>query len=342
MHEHFLTDIENRFQRNYFAPFGFNTIMELIQGKKPDPVANLIGGFTHPGSPVNTTPTTGAKAPLDYTNVLGASTVNNSPDTSGPLLGPKYNGPINNNNNNSSGQTAPTSGGTGYDFGAIIQRQMDTANGLYDRAKGIYDEGKNALASKMTQFKNNFDQGNADILQGYQRGAGELQSSAQGAATRNSNALRALGLGGSAVERTQGRQTQNNMKALASLQDIRGANELQNKTAYDENTQWGNAMDSQLKRSLDDAGYQRQAASNGLMDNLSNIFNNIINNQMAYAASIGQKAANPTMVDIPSMLNTLQGVISNNGLSGGSVENQNVNIDQNDPNYWKKKLLGLN
>jgi hypothetical protein len=233
------------------------------------------------------------------------------------------------NPNPSPTTNAVNTGGGGLDFNAILDRQRGEADRLYGQARGLYDEGIRNLGAKRDQFKTVFDQGKTDILQGFQKGAGEMQTAASGMNERNLNALRALGLGGSAVVRTQGRQDQNNMRALAGLQDSRAQNENANTNAFNENENWAKSQESGLNQFLQNAGNQRQSAQNNIVDNVANMFNNIINNQMAYNASMGQKVANPYAVNMPETLNTLTSALGNAGMMNTGNTTQNVNLDQN-------------
>lgn len=333
MHNHFSEEDQftSKFQRNYFSPFGFNTLMELVQGKNPNPVANLIGGFKNPGVSMNTTPVQGPSAPLDY------SSATRSTNPSNVQVGPVYNGPVptpapqagGNGGNGGQVQGAQTSGGGGgIDFGALIDQARQ-------RARGVYNEGMSALQGKRKQFSDIFEQGKGDILQGFEKGAGELQSSATGARERNANALRALGLGGSAVVRSQGRERQAEAKGLANLQDIRGQNERGNQEAFQSNTDWANAQESGLNQFLQNADAQATSGAFGLLDN-------ILSSQLAANAAAGNKTASPYQVNIPSLEGTLNGILSSAGLTGGQNVDQNVNI-QNPQSYldWLKKQGGV-
>lgn len=224
---------------------------------------------------------------------------------------------------------APQGGGTpGYDFGALLERQRGQVDQLYNQAKGQYDTGVNALNDKRKQFQNVFDQGKTDILQGFQKGAGEMQASAAGSRERNANAMRALGLGGSAVIRNEGRQTQNEMKARGALQNSRDTNEFQNQSAFNDNKSWADAQQSGLDSYLQQAGYNRQNAQNNVMDNLAGMFNNIINSQMSYNAAMGQKTANPYPVDIQDMTNSIISPLQGAGyMQGGQDPNAGVNVN---------------
>lgn len=330
MHNHFSAEdpFTSKFQRNYGA-FGFNTLLELIQGKKPDPVANFIGGFRNPGVSMNTTPVQGKSAPLDYsTKSTGGST-----NPSNVQYGPVYNGPVapaaqTGGGNGGGGQVqgAQTSGGGGgIDFGALIDQARQ-------RSRGIYNEGMSALQGKRKQFSDIFEQGKGDILQGFEKGAGELQASATGARERNANALRALGLGGSAVVRSQGREKQAEAKGLANLQDIRGQNERGNQEAFQSNTDWANSQESGLNQFLQNADAQANQGAFSLLDN-------ILSSQIAANAARGQYTPNATTVNIPNFMNYLTGISSNAGLTGSQNPNENVSINEQPTTYfdWLKR-----
>lgn len=231
--------------------------------------------------------------------------------------------------------------GGGIDFEAILNRQREEANAALDRARGVRDEGLASVNEKRKQFLDTFNQGKEDITQGFQKGAGQLQRSSMGQTERNNNALRALGLGGSANVRLKGRQQQENTRALSSLQDVRGQNERANKEAYQTNTDWANAREADVNRYWQDANLLRNQAENSLMDNLAGMFNNIISNQMAAQSAYGNYTASPYQVNIPDMSNYLSNTLSSAGLlTGGQNPNENVSIDN--PTYLEllKKRIG--
>jgi hypothetical protein len=318
---------------NYKIPdFGFTELLNAANGRNTSNtltnnplVYQAVGGVP---TAQNTNPWGGGPQPI-YSNGI---TTQQTPDAGAGAVSGGSGG----------GAAAPvTGGGGGLDFNALLSRQRGAADQLFNQARGMWQSGMDTLGEKRKQFQQVFDQGQGDILQGFEKGAGELQSSATGARERNANALRALGLGGSAVERTQGREKQQEAKGLATLQDSRSTNENSNRNAFQENQTWANSQEAGLNQFLQNAQGARSTAENTLLDNLGGMFNNIINSQMAYNAAMGQKTASPYQVDIPSMLNTLNGVLSSAGLTQGSQVDQNVNINP-DQAYldWKRRTSG--
>jgi hypothetical protein len=342
MHEHFQTENENRFQRNYldlskylggatgtWRPFGIAlpdyqfTESAAGVGALPKTSTYVNPIFNNTSSGIANTPVTGAG-----TSAIPSSRVPLTTDTSGTRT-----------TSLTEPEPAPTEDGSGIDFAALLDQQRQYADSLYNQARGQYDTGMKVLGEKRQGFTDIFNKGKEDILQGFEKGAGELQSSASGMATRNANALRAMGMGGSAVERAQGRQTQNNMKGLANLQDVRGTNEFQNQGAYNENNQWADTQEGGLNSFLQNADITRQGAQNNIVDNLYGLFQNIINSQTAYNASIGAKTDSPYAVNIPSMLNTITGALGDYGVMGGQDPNAGVSIPSNMTAEEYKKLM---
>lgn len=221
-----------------------------------------------------------------------------------------------------------------------LRSQRSTLDSILNRARGVYDEGLSALSSKRQQFKEAFDQGKEDILQQGQRAKGEAQTSAQGARTRNANALRALGLGGSALVNTKGREAQNEARTLAGINDQIGLNTRQNQGAYNTNLDWANAQESSLNRYLQDAQSARQAGENQINEGLFDYINNLASSLMAQAtAGIGGYQVNPYQANIGDFTDSVNSLVS--GITGGQEGNENVSID---PNYLStifKRLRGV-
>lgn len=151
----------------------------------------------------------------------------------------------------------------GIDLARILADQRAVAQGAYnqgmssvnramDRAKGIRDEGLGVLGQRRGQFEDQYDEGKQDIVQGFQQRMGEGQRAAQGQTMRNRAALQAMGLSGSALLRSQGREQQDQARALATGQDQRAQNERQNQGAFDENNMWADSQESSLKRDYSD------------------------------------------------------------------------------------------
>jgi hypothetical protein len=321
-----------KFRRNWYGHTGswgspeFGFTEWLQKTLKPNTTRTEQGGSNLRGPAVSTT----------GLNLMSGSpftmpATNPTPVSFGDILGVDTTQPTTTTSGSGGGGGTITGGGGGLDFGAMLDMQRAEADKQYQRALGIYNEGLGALGQKRDQFGKVYEQGKTDILQGFEKGAGELQSASQGASQRNANALRALGLGGSAVERTQGRQQQQNAKGLAGLQDSRSANERANTEAYQANTDWANAQESALSRFRDDASGARQSWENNSTGQIAEMFNNLINQQSAYNASIGGQAVNPYAVSgMDGFAGMLNGMIQDPGaLGSGAIANEGVSIDPN-------------
>jgi hypothetical protein len=226
--------------------------------------------------------------------------------------------------------TPSTGGGSGYDFNAAMQRQRDLARGVYneglrragsayDRARGLFDEGSALLGKKRDQFKETFDQGSGDILNAYEGERGNLQASAQNAASKSANLLRAMGLGGSAAIKSEGRLRQQNTKQAGTLSTERSLNDRANLGQFNDNQDWANTQESTLTRGLNDAAEARRSAENqaGLVeagdvntinDRMGGFLNTILQNQLALEAAnsgVGAKTVNPYAVNISDLASSL-------------------------------------
>jgi hypothetical protein len=256
--------------------------------------------------------------------------------------------------------TAPTGGGAPSGFNEMIALARSIADEgrrrageQFNRARGIYDEGVGLLGKRKEEFQKLFDEGRETILDRYEGERGNLQASDQGARTRMSNALRAMGLGGSAFIKSEGRQTQNAAKALGGLQTQRNENENANKGEFDTRQEWANTQQSALSRYLQDAESNRVAAENQtdlaergdvnqINNNIASYLQNIYNTQAALAAAgqgISEFKANPYAVNMDSMVGALNGGVPQVGQMGaGGV--QNVNIKDQDPTLALLKRRG--
>lgn len=234
--------------------------------------------------------------------------------------------------------TAPSGGDNMQNtFQDLLSRARDEARRVagagYDRAVGIANEGRSLLEGKRKDFQNIFDTGRESILNSYEKGRGELQASNEGANTRMSNAMRALGLGGSAFVKSQGRQIQEGAKALGGLNTEKNTNELANTGQFNENQNWANTQENALNRSVEDANNLRTSAETsadtGYLQDMGNLFNTILQNQMAVKASAGNYTANPYAVNISDMTTALNGGLPS--LNGGDGTVQNVSLKEQDP-----------
>jgi hypothetical protein len=243
-----------------------------------------------------------------------------------------------NSNNTGGGQRQQSSLPQGFDPESMINSQREAARAAYeegltrarsgfDRARGLYDEGMGLLDTRRNQFKELYDEGQGNILNRFQEEAGNLQRSAQGEQTRNANALRAMGLGGSAMVRSQGRQTQDNMRALGNLQTQRSQNETGLRRENEERDLWARTQESALNRQLSDAGEARRQAEsqldlvnmgneNQIRQNAMSFLDNIASRQSALAAAnqgIQGFEANPYSINIDSFANSLNNQIQGSG-----------------------------
>jgi hypothetical protein len=201
--------------------------------------------------------------------------------------------------------------------------RINTARNAFGRARGIYDEGISGLKNKREQFGKEYETGMSDINASTEQGRGQLQASAQGQQTRMLNALRAMGMGGSAFQRGQGSINQQNAQNLGSLNTQRMMNERENTKTRDANLDWANTQESALGRYLQDAAEaQRQAEeqssliqrgdANTIQSNMQNSINDIINFQQAMAQSAAQNGNynNPFMSNLGSYVNTMNDATS--------------------------------
>lgn len=224
---------------------------------------------------------------------------------------------------------------------SLYERQLNAAReearrqagAGYDRARGIYDEGMGLLKNRRQEFQNLFEQGRGNILDRFEQGRGELQASDQGAQTRLANAMRAMGMGGSAYIKSIGKQTQDAAKALGGLQTERNNNENANLGEFNSRQDWANTQEGALQRSLEDANNARSAAESssdiGYLQDMGNLFNTILSNQLAAKAAAGSYTANPYAVNISDMTKALNGTLPN--MTGGEGTVQDVNLKEQDP-----------
>lgn len=255
--------------------------------------------------------------------------------------------------------TKDTGGGVPDTFGQMIALARAAADEgrrraaeQFNRARGIYDEGVGLLGKRKEEFQNLFNEGRERILDTYEGERGNLQASNQGAQTRMQNALRALGLGGSAYIKSEGRQRQDAMKALGGLQTQRNTNENANQREFDTRQEWANTQQTALNRFLQDAESNRVAAENQtdlvergdvnqINSNINSYLQNMYNTQAALAAAgkdIGSFTANPYAVNMSSMVNALNGSVPQVG--GGASGVQNVNLQEQDPTLALLKRRG--
>lgn len=285
----------------------------------------------------------GAEDTLRYATSLPRTTPTPTPAPAAPTGGGGGGNPAPQNNNNNPG--VPDTFGQMIALArAAADEGRRRAGEQFNRARGIYDEGVGALNKRRQDFQKLFDTGRETILDRYEGERGNLQASDQGARTRMSNALRALGLGGSAFIKSEGRQTQDAAKALGGLQTQRNTNETANQNEFNTRQEWARGQESELNRYLQDAEENRRAAENQtalvergdvntINSNINSYLQNMYNTQAALAtsgANIGGYQANPYAVNMSSLVSALNGSIPQVGQMGaGGV--QNVNLQEQNP-----------
>lgn len=227
---------------------------------------------------------------------------------------------------------------------AAYESALRDADYELGRAKGVRDEGIGMLNKRRGEFHNLFNEGRDTILDRYEGERGNLQASDQGARTRMSNALRAMGLGGSAFIKSEGRQTQNAAKALGGLQTQRNDNENANTRERDSRLEWADTQEGGLNRFFQDAVNARRSLGdksslvmqgdvNAINQSRGDYLGKILQNQQAIAAAqggISGYTANPYAVNISSMEEALNGAVPQVGQMGASGV-QNVNLQEQDP-----------
>lgn len=231
------------------------------------------------------------------------------------------------------------------------RRRADEA---FQRSRGIFDEGMGLLGQRRNEFQEQFNQGQNDILGGYQQGRGQLQASAQNAAKASANAMRAMGIGGpaSALLNNQGRRDQMNMEALSNLQRERALNDRQNTSNFNENKTWANTQEAGLNRYLQDADslrrntendfdFARQGAENDIRAQMNEYVRQIQaqNNalEMAKGNIGGFQAPNLNMV-----MSNFSGALDGAGVPqmGGGQQGQNAGVSIDGLQATLAKLLG--
>jgi len=319
MHEHFQQEdfIPKKFQRNWYSldelarlvatagqlgGFGEGNLSERIAPNTAQNVTGQTQPYTNASvgesgyitSPIpldNMNPGSG-----DYAPYLPAGT---TPPTS------SYSG------GSSGGSSSVSSNGFEGILGAADQARRDAiarATENYNIGRSIYDQGLNTLGTRRKQFEELFSNTQGDILTGYEKNRGEMQSSASGEATRSANALRALGLGGSAVINSQGRQAQENARSLGSLQESRTASDRANATNKSEQDLWANSQEGALGTYLQQLGSQKSLAESGAGTDYSNLLGNVASQIAALQAARGNidsYSANPISVDPSAWLSSV-------------------------------------
>lgn len=223
-----------------WTPFGYNTITELLSGKNPNPVANLVGGFTNPGVPMNTTPTSGSSAPLDY------STVQQTPK--GPVI-----------------PTTTISGG-GTLSGTQTQNQIPQSQTQQQNPySGAEDSARSQAQIELEQALNEFDY----QRQGLEAQSGQLDTqrlSALGTLdTERGRAEKEAGI--AKTEATSATQTAKS-KALSTAQDVQKKNRNVLRALGILSSSAGGEM---LAKPMNEFGTQAADLQQGLVDRLGKV-----------------------------------------------------------------------
>ena len=212
----------------------------------------------------------------------------------------------------------------------------------WDKAKGIFDEGIGTLGTRREEFKDIYDTGSNEILGRYEGERGNLQAGNQGQETNMRNSLRALGMGGSAFVKGQGRLNQQKIGAAGDLASERSTNDLANLTGYNTNNEWATGQETGLNRFLQGAsdqltnannqiGLAQQGDVNQINQNVSTLMQNMQAHQQALQAAQGGIAGyetNPYAVNMSSMLGALNGGAASIG-GNQTAGNQASNVTQN-------------
>lgn len=270
----------------------------------------------------------------------------------GEVLGDKIVAPPTNPTQKTNNVNSATTTNSSNLFNDILDRAAAERDAAISRAgqyvtdaQRLRDQGLNILGQKRDEFQKLFQDTSGDILTGYEGNRGQLQTAAQNEQTRTSNALRALGLGGSAFEKASGRQAQENARALSSLQNQRAQSDRANLNNLNEQNLWANNQQFSLDNLVSDAMSRMQDFQSGANTNYNNVLDQISSQIAALDASKLQNYQ-PTGINFdPSQLvSTLNNATLETGLTTqpDMVENQNANISPNNSFFDTiiKKLLG--
>jgi hypothetical protein len=219
------------------------------------------------------------------------------------------------------------------------QAGMGLANDAWSAAQQRADSARGLLGERRGQFGEQLETGKQDIFDDFNRGRQDLSQTAQGAATRMGNALRAMGMGGSAMVNTQGRQQQEQAQALGSLARDKSLNERQNQELFNERDLWARGEESNIENYLRDAQNQKSAAERfgyadytddlaGIDSNMFNLISQIQQRQQDIDAArqgIGAYEANPFGVNMGNYAGLLNSAAPMQLPQGGVDEGVNMN-----------------
>ena len=256
-----------------------------------------------------------------------------------------------------------TEGGGSNDGG--MSAQIALARGAYEnamrdlqsvfgQARGVYDEGIGNVGKIRDRATKSYNTGRDNILNRFEGERGNLQRESVGNADRLRGTMRALGMGGSAYVRGIGNNDKANARAIGSLRQSRGENELANTQQQTQSNDFADTQQGTLNRYLQQASRNLQSGqekaslvnqgdvagiNSGFNDLRSSIFANNQAMQAAGGAAAGYQV-NPFAPNMASMIGSL-----NSGLPQFSGQQQaqggNVNLGNENLTYLEKLQRGL-
>ena len=220
----------------------------------------------------------------------------------------------------------------------------------WDRAKGIHGEGMATLGTRRGEFTDIFNRGSNQILGRYEQERGNLQAGNKGANERMRNSMRALGMGGSAFQKGQGRLRQQAAGQLGNLSEQRSDNDLANLTGYNTNNEWAQGQETGLDRFLQGATDQMTNANNQISlaeqgdvnqinQNVSNFMAQMDAQNAALRAAQGNIGGYSAGAYAPDM-SSFAGVLSGGGANvGGNQQTGNQASSVTQDGYTLADLL---
>lgn len=257
------------------------------------------------------------------------------------------------------------SGGSGGSNDGGMSAQIALAQGAYNnamrdlqsvfgQARGVYDQGIGAVGKIRDRATESFNTGRDNILNRFTGERGNLQRESVGNKNRLRSSLRALGMGGSAFVRGIGNQDKANARAIGSLRQSRGSNELANTQQQTQSFDFADTQQGALDRFLQQASRALQSGQEkaslvqqgdvaGINSGFNQLRSDIFSSNQALTAAGGAAAGytvNPFAVNIQDMIGSL-----NSGLpqftGQTAVEGGNVNFDQENLSYLERLKRGL-
>jgi hypothetical protein len=242
--------------------------------------------------------------------VLGATT-----DTSG---GTRLDDGTNQQSNNP---------GSSFDMMAYLQGIKDDrvkeAQGYYDTAKSYFDEMMGLLGGKRGQFNQMYDEGQGQIASTFETEKGNARRTAQDLESVEGNRARALGLGGSATDYAAARRNENLARTMGQTNQVRSANEMENKRLRDTRMDWATGEEAGLNRYLGDANTQMGALRNRAVEDFSGdagsyldsiLQNQLLANTAKLQGGISGYDASPYSVDTSQLQSYLEPTLSSMGM----------------------------